>query len=67
MKLIRDLAEMSGDCHVRTPERSTVAANEYVSESGSYDSLLISYGISVQRIDPEGLDGMTLAEWEEEE
>ncbi len=67
MKLIRDLAEMSGVCHVRTPEGSSFAANVDVSESGSYDSLLISYGISVQRIDPEGLDGMTLAEWEEEE
>lgn len=67
MEQLRELAEMNSICHVRTPEGSSFAADVEVSESGSYDSLLISYDISAQRIDPEGLDGMTLAEWEEGE
>ena len=67
MSLIRNLAELSGICHVRTPEGSSYAANVNVTESGSYDSIFISYNISVQRVDPEGLDGMTLEDWEEEE
>ena len=63
--IMRDLARYAGICHVRTPEGSSFAADIQVSEDISYDSALISYSLSIQKVDTVGFDGMTYAEWSE--
>ncbi len=61
--IMRDLARYAGICHIRTPEGSSFAADIQVSEDVSYDSGLISYSLSIQKVDTVGFDGMTYAEW----
>lgn len=62
---MHDLAAYSGLCHVRTPEGSSYSANITVNESGSYGDVLISYDIKVERVDPEGYEAMTKADWDD--
>lgn len=61
---MRRLADFPGICHVRTPEGSSFAANINVTENidGSKANL-ISYSLDVKKVDPEGEEGMTLAQW----
>ena len=61
---MRRLADYPGICHIRTPEGSSFAANINVTENidGSKANL-ISYSLDVKKVDPEGEEGMTLAEW----
>ena len=61
---MRDLAGYAGIAHVRTPDGSSLTVNVQIDEQQSYDSRKISYTLTIQAIDPEGFDGMTLAEWE---
>lgn len=64
IKQMRRLADYAGIVHVRTRDGSSFAANVDVSETMSHDSFeLASYSLSFTRVDAEGLDGMTLAEW----
>lgn len=63
---IRELAEWLGHCHVRTLDGSSYTADVQVSESNPHDKhgLVKSASLSITRIDPVDVDGMTLAEWE---
>lgn len=61
---MRRLADYNGICHVRTPEGSSFAADVQVSENkafGEWD--MVNYTLTVTRVDPERLDGMTYEEW----
>lgn len=64
-ELMRKLARYAGICHVRTPEGSSFAADVQVSESMSADSGLASYSLSIQKVDNNGFDAMTITEWNE--
>ena len=55
---IRELAAWNGICHVRTPDGSSYSANVQVSESASYDTKIINYTFSINRVDPEGNEGI---------
>lgn len=63
--IMRGLASYAGICHVRTPEGSSFTADVQVSEDRAFDSGVISYDLKIQKIDTEGFDGMTYAEWSE--
>ena len=63
---LRRLAVYPGLCHVRTVDGSSFDADVQVSESRSYQSgKRVDFSLSITRIDPEGLDGMTLEEYED--
>lgn len=62
---MRSLARYAGICHVRTPEGSSFAADVQVGEDRAFDSALIEYSLTVQKVDTVGFDGMTYAEWSE--
>lgn len=64
IRVMRRLADYAGICHVRTPEGSSFAADVQVTETSGPKYAVFS--LAVTRIDPEGFDGMTLAQWEEE-
>jgi hypothetical protein len=65
IEAMRRLATHAGICHVRTRDGSSYAADVQVSESYavSNGNKLASFTLSITRVDPEGYDGMTLAEW----
>lgn len=63
IRLMRELAEYPGICHVRTPDGSSFAADVEVSESREYNSFAVSFSLEIKRVDAEGFDGMTLAAW----
>lgn len=65
IEAMRRLATYAGICHVRTKDGSSYAADVQVSESYDLDNghKLASFTLSITRVDPEGYDGMTLAEW----
>lgn len=65
IEAMRRLATHAGICHVRTRDGSSYAADVQVSESYavSNGNKLASFSLSITRVDPEGFDGMTLAEW----
>lgn len=56
--LIRDLADWNGICHVRTPDGSSYSANVEVSESSSYSNKARNFTLSINRVDPEGYEGI---------
>lgn len=65
---LRRLGEHIGHCHVRTPEGSSFPAD--VQESDSWDSgggSISTVKLTITRVDPERVDGMTYAEWAGEE
>lgn len=63
---LRRLSEHKGICHVRTPEGSSFTADVQVSES--WDNIKIAEPkLTIVRVDPEELDGMTYEEWESEQ
>ena len=61
---MRRLADYPGICHIRTPEGSSFAADIQVSETSG--AKLTTFDLTITRVDPEGFDGMTLAQWQEE-
>lgn len=65
MRQFRRLASYPGICHIRTVDGSSFACDIQVSEDRRYDQETVraDYSLSVTRVDPEELDGMTLAEW----
>lgn len=68
MQTIRDirlLADYPGECHIRTPDGSSFAANIDVSEDREEKMInkLAKFRLNVTRIDSEGFDGMTLEAW----
>lgn len=66
---MRRLADNAGICHVRTRDGSSYAADVQVSEARNMgqDVIRSEFTLSITRVDPEGYDGMTYADWEREE
>ena len=62
---MRNLAGYAGIAHVRTPDGSSITCNVQIDESQSFDTKKVSYTLTMQAIDSDELEGMTLAEWEE--
>jgi hypothetical protein len=62
---LRRLADYPGICHIRTNEGSSYPADIQVSESINKDSghKVASFDISITKVDPEALDGLTYVEW----
>lgn len=63
IEALRRLAVFAGICHVRTPDGSSFAADVQVAESRSYGTHRIGFTLTINGVDPEGLEGMTLADW----
>lgn len=66
---IRRLATYAGMCHVRTPDGSCFSADVQVAENNPSNKYgkIVQYTLSITRVDAEELDGMTLAEWIEDQ
>ena len=66
--LMRRLAVYAGICHVRTRDGSSFACNIDVSETRDHagQDKIVSFSLSITRIDPEGFEGVTLKQWEAE-
>lgn len=65
IQLMRRLATYPGICHVRTRDGSSYAADIQVSETLNHDPFeLVSYSLTITRVDSEQLDGVTLTHWE---
>lgn len=66
---IRRLATYAGVCHVRTPDGSCFSADVQVAENNPSNKYgeIVQYTFTITRVDAEELDGMTLAEWIEEQ
>lgn len=67
IRTLRALAAYPGICHVRTKDGSSYAADVQVGDEISYDKAgkVVSASLTITRVDPEGYDGMSLADWEE--
>lgn len=61
---LRALASSPQVCHVRTPDGSSYAADVQISESSSYSDLLVSFDITVQKVDSEAYDAIKVTDWE---
>ena len=67
VEYIRALAAYTGICHIRTPEGSSYACNVDVTENVTHHSEnKVSFTLAVTRVDPQGFDGVTLEDWENE-
>ena len=66
LESMRRLAEYEGECHIRTKEGSSFTACIQVSEDDSHDKhgFVRSFSMSIEKVDPVVLDGMTEADWE---
>lgn len=67
IEAMRRLAAHAGICHVRTKDGSSYAADVQVSEDRKQQTAhkVVSFSLSITRVDTEEYDGMTLSEWEE--
>lgn len=66
MESMRRLADYPGICHIRTSDGSSFACDIQVSENNGYDSFdMVTYSLSITKVDSETMDGMTLEEWQE--
>ena len=61
--LMRALARYTGICHVRTPDGSSFAADVQVTEGMAFNSGVVDYNLKIQKVDTNGTDGMTYADW----
>ena len=59
---MRRLADYPGICHVRTVDGSSYPADVQVSEDRG-NSKIVSFRLSITRVDSEGYEGMTEDEW----
>lgn len=68
LKDVRRLADYPGICHVRTADGSSYAADVQVSEDYTDDEkgMVTNYSLSITKVDPQGFEGMTREQWEEE-
>lgn len=68
LKDVRRLADYPGICHVRTADGSSYAADVQVSEDYTDDEkgMVTNYSLSITKVDPQGFEGMTKEQWEEE-
>lgn len=69
IQAMRRLADSAGICHVRTRDGSSYAADVQVSESRDMgqDVVRAEFTLNITRVDPEGYEAMTLADWTREE
>lgn len=69
IEAMRRLGTYAGICHLRTKDGSSYACNIDVSEDYNQDSAhkTAEFSLTITGIDPEGFDGLTLAEWQETE
>ena len=67
IQAMRRLADNAGICHVRTKDGSSYAADVQVGDKYNYSSGIktYEYTMTITRVKPEELDGMTLAEWQD--
>lgn len=67
IQAMRRLADMAGICHLRTKDGSSYAANVDVSDKYVWENGIEQYvySLSITRVKPQELDGMTLEEWQE--
>lgn len=67
IRLLRQLAAWPGICHVRTLDGSSYAADVQVSDSWDFGDgeKVVEANLTITRVDPEGLDGVTYAMWAE--
>lgn len=65
IQAMRRLAMYAGICHVRTSDGSSYAANVDVSDKYEHGNgrNVIGYDLSINRVDTESYDGMTLEDW----
>jgi hypothetical protein len=65
IQAMRRLATYAGICHVRTSDGSSYSANVEVSDKYDHSNgrNVISYDLDINRVDPEGYDGMTFEDW----
>lgn len=65
IEAMRRLSVYAGICHVRTPDGSSYPADVQVSESWNKGRTgqAAEFSLSITRVDPESMDGMTYAEW----
>lgn len=68
LESMRRLAEYEGEVHIRTREGSSFTACVQVNEDDNHDKagFVRSFSLTVDKVDPVRLDGMTEAEWEEQ-
>lgn len=66
LEAMRRLAEYQGNCHIRTREGSSFTAIIQVSEDDNHDKagFVRNFSMSVDKVDPEELDGVSEDEWE---
>ena len=66
--MMRTLAEYAGPVHIRTKDGSSYTANVNVSESMGYNTAgkISEFNLTIQRTNPQELDGVPLSEWEVE-
>ena len=65
IQAVRRLADYPGICHVRTQDGSSFAADVQVAGNTGYSvaGKVEIYTLSITRVEPQGLDGVTLDEW----
>lgn len=62
---LRALAAFPGVCHVRTPDGASYTADVQVKQSGEYSSALVSFDLTIKRVDAPAPEGMLLTDWED--
>ena len=69
IRMMRELASYAGICHVRTKDGSSYSADVQVSEDREHDDYdkLVSFSLTITRVDTEILDGLTYEQWAQEE
>lgn len=62
---MRDLASYTGICNVRTKDGSNFKADVQVSEERNHEHFgtRATFSLTINRVDAQGLDGLTYAEW----
>lgn len=65
LESMRRLASYTGNCHVRTKEGSSFTACVQVTETDNHDTagLVREFSVSIEKVDPVELDGLTIDEW----
>ena len=69
IQALRRLAVYPGIAHVRSKDGSSYAANVNVSDQISYNvaGKQLDVSLNITRVDPEGFEGLTYAQWYTEE